>query len=250
MARIAINIGTTANDGTGDPIRTAFTSINSMTTELYDAGLGGSTLVNPGKELTPTGANANGLTTYADDADLTIQNNGAGQLILDGASTSNITFSATGAITLQPADTTALTLTSVNAGSIVIDDNANSIVMTGPGTETITLNSGITLNAVAASQNITLQTNAGAAVTLNDAADTVAITDGTDTLTVGLTAGILIFSGDTLRVATTSTPTAGIGDVGDAVGDIKWDTSNIYVCHTAYDGVTNIWKKAALVDHV
>tara|TARA_R100000988_G_C3981614_1_gene157320 strand:- start:153 stop:755 length:603 start_codon:yes stop_codon:yes gene_type:complete len=35
MARIAINTGTTADDGTGDPIRTAFTSVNTMTTEIY-----------------------------------------------------------------------------------------------------------------------------------------------------------------------------------------------------------------------
>ena len=40
MARQEINIGVSANDGNGDPLRTAFSKINSMTTELYldDAG--------------------------------------------------------------------------------------------------------------------------------------------------------------------------------------------------------------------
>ena len=36
MARQEINIGVSANDGNGDPLRTAFSKINSMTTELYD----------------------------------------------------------------------------------------------------------------------------------------------------------------------------------------------------------------------
>lgn len=36
MAKQTINIGTVANDGTGDPIRTAFTKTNENTTELYN----------------------------------------------------------------------------------------------------------------------------------------------------------------------------------------------------------------------
>lgn len=38
MARQNINIGTAANDGTGDPLRTAFGKVNSNFTELYGAG--------------------------------------------------------------------------------------------------------------------------------------------------------------------------------------------------------------------
>jgi len=40
MAQQTINIGTTANDGTGDPIRTAFDKSNDNFTELY-SGAGG-----------------------------------------------------------------------------------------------------------------------------------------------------------------------------------------------------------------
>ena len=41
MAKQTINVGTSANKGDGDPLRTAFTKINSNFTELYDAiGLG------------------------------------------------------------------------------------------------------------------------------------------------------------------------------------------------------------------
>ena len=35
MAKQTINIGTTANDGTGDPLRTAFDKVNDNFTELY-----------------------------------------------------------------------------------------------------------------------------------------------------------------------------------------------------------------------
>jgi len=37
MARQAIGVGTTANDGTGDPLRDALIKVNNMTTELYTA---------------------------------------------------------------------------------------------------------------------------------------------------------------------------------------------------------------------
>ena len=35
MAQQSINIGTSANDGTGDPLRTAFDKINDNFSELY-----------------------------------------------------------------------------------------------------------------------------------------------------------------------------------------------------------------------
>ena len=39
MAQQTVGIGSSANDGTGDPLRTAFTKINENFTEVY-AGLG------------------------------------------------------------------------------------------------------------------------------------------------------------------------------------------------------------------
>lgn len=39
MSKQTIGIGTTANDGTGDPLRTAFDKTNDNFTELYDAKL-------------------------------------------------------------------------------------------------------------------------------------------------------------------------------------------------------------------
>jgi hypothetical protein len=43
MAKQTINIGTTANDGTGDPIRAAFEKVNDNFTEIYTANTGTNT---------------------------------------------------------------------------------------------------------------------------------------------------------------------------------------------------------------
>ena len=44
MAQQVINIGTAANDGSGDPLRTAFDKANDNFSELYAKGAAGSNL--------------------------------------------------------------------------------------------------------------------------------------------------------------------------------------------------------------
>lgn len=48
MAKQTINIGTSANDGTGDPLRTAFDKVNDNFTELYNDDAGDVDSVNAG----------------------------------------------------------------------------------------------------------------------------------------------------------------------------------------------------------
>ena len=56
MAQQTINIGTVANDGTGDPLRTAFDKVNDNFTELYadDAGDVNSVTGSGGLTASPT----------------------------------------------------------------------------------------------------------------------------------------------------------------------------------------------------
>ena len=63
MAKQSVNIGTTANDGTGSPLRTAFDFINDNTDELYN-------LLGDGTDLSITGdvSISAGAVTIADDA--------------------------------------------------------------------------------------------------------------------------------------------------------------------------------------
>ena len=52
MAKQIINIGTTANDGTGDPLRDAFDKVNDNFTELYTDDAGDVNSVNAGTGIT------------------------------------------------------------------------------------------------------------------------------------------------------------------------------------------------------
>ena len=52
MAKQIVNLGSSANDGTGDPLRTAFDKINDNFNELYSAGAAGTNLDLTGNSIT------------------------------------------------------------------------------------------------------------------------------------------------------------------------------------------------------
>ena len=86
MAKQTINIGSAANDGTGDPLRTAFDKINDNFQELYDR-FGGSTVPNieiVGSEIENKVTNEN----------ITLTTNGTGTISLgaDTSVTGNVTY--------------------------------------------------------------------------------------------------------------------------------------------------------------
>ncbi|BAQ92951.1 putative tail fiber [uncultured Mediterranean phage uvMED] len=56
MAKATVNVGTSGNDGTGDPIRTAFQSLNANHTELYSLLGNGTTLSVTGDVAISSGA--------------------------------------------------------------------------------------------------------------------------------------------------------------------------------------------------
>jgi hypothetical protein len=59
MTQQIINIGSSANDGTGDPLRTAFNKINTNFTELYNTGAAGANFDLSGNEIAATNSNGN-----------------------------------------------------------------------------------------------------------------------------------------------------------------------------------------------
>ena len=74
MAQQTVGIGSSANDGTGDPLRTAFTKINENFTEVY-ASLGMDT--DKGIDI-----NNNTITSTSTNEDIIIDPNGTGKIEL------------------------------------------------------------------------------------------------------------------------------------------------------------------------
>ncbi len=114
MAKQVINIGTTANDGTGDPIRDAFDKVNDNFTELYtdDAGdVGSITATAPIERDSATGA----VTISLADLGVTtakLANDGVTHDKLEGRYTALQTITTTsGTINLDGATYAAFNLT-------------------------------------------------------------------------------------------------------------------------------------------
>jgi hypothetical protein len=72
MAQQVINIGGSANDGTGDPLRTAFTKANQNFAELYAKSAAGSNLDISDNKIEATNSNGN----------VELTPNGAGRVVI------------------------------------------------------------------------------------------------------------------------------------------------------------------------
>jgi len=95
MAYQTVNIGSSANDGTGDQLRTAFDKINDNFSEVY-AELGGTSLSN-------VSITANTISTDDANGSLTIAPNGSGTIILANAVSASSNVSVTGKLTVANA---------------------------------------------------------------------------------------------------------------------------------------------------
>ena len=71
MAKQTINIGSSANDGTGDPLRTAFDKINDNFTELYNASPATAQVTISGNQISANESNA----------DLVLSGSGTGDVV-------------------------------------------------------------------------------------------------------------------------------------------------------------------------
>ena len=107
MAKQSINIGTSANDGTGDPLRTAFTKINQNFTELYGNSDEANDLL---EDSSPQ---------LGGDLDLN------GRRIITGRSNENIRLSPSGTGTIELQANTNVTGNITATGDIVANGNIN-----------------------------------------------------------------------------------------------------------------------------
>lgn len=117
MAKQVINIGTTANDGTGDPLRTAFDKVNDNFTELYndDSGDVDSVSASGGLEVDQsTGA----VTVSISDDGVTYSKMGTEFTTAAVISASDVDFSSAQVFTKTLSGATTLTFSNVSTGMV------------------------------------------------------------------------------------------------------------------------------------
>lgn len=124
MAKQTINIGTSANDGTGDPLRTAMDKTNDNINEVYALFGDGSTLAVSGDATVSAGA----LTIANDSIDYEkVDDEFTTSDVLSAGSTVNIDFDAAQVFTLTPNANTTFNITNPKIGI------TKTIIVTGAG---------------------------------------------------------------------------------------------------------------------
>jgi len=185
MARQNINIGSSANDGTGDPLRTAFDKINDNFVELYGTD----------NDINTLDANLNvntfAITTGVTNGDITITPNGTGSIKL-GA----MKFNGT---TISSDDSTI-----VNINEALVVDGTASVSGALSSATSLALATGATVTGIdngALGSSATLLATQGAIKTYVDAQVTAQdldfACDDSTTLSIDLDSESLQFSGGT-----------------------------------------------------
>ena len=156
MAKQTINIGAVANDGTGDPLRTAFDKANDNFTELYGAGA----LSIASDILTYTKADGTtstvDLTPYLDEDARSIASgtlNGATGIVTftrDDASTFTLDLSA------LLDDTNIITSVNSQTGAVVLDSDDIAEGSTNLYDQTVTLTASTGMSITGTYPNFTI----------------------------------------------------------------------------------------------
>lgn len=113
MAKQVINIGSVANDGTGDPLRSAFDKVNDNFTELYSDDVGDVNSVNAGTGIsvdqttgavTVTNSAPDQTVSLADGGDIAVSGTYPSFTLTNSAPNATHTGDVTGATALTIAD--------------------------------------------------------------------------------------------------------------------------------------------------
>lgn len=274
MAQELINIGVTADDGTGDTIRGAGIKINNNFTEVYGTpNFSLSQLSFNGNVISATQSNAdielagngtgtvqisdltidsaikisdNDIKVNDSNADLVLIANGSGFVLISSADVNDGTIDDTviGGTTTGAATLTTLTTSgTANFDGVVITGNTITstsnadLELTGAGTGTVSLN-GIKFPTSDGSANQVLQTNGSGQLSFFTSPilfDNTDITDGTDTITGNSVAQTFdTFSASTYRGAKY------LVQISDATNN-RYSLIELNVTHDASEGVGNAY---------
>ena len=225
MARQTINIGTNANDGTGDPLRTAFDKINDNFSELYGGDDDASSLLeNDTAPKISANLDVNNfqITTDVTNGNVTINPNGTGNVSIAGVNIKGTTIFSDDS-----------TFININEGLIV--DGTTAVSGALSSATSLALATGATVTGIADEDDLTsnsatllatqqsIKAYVDATVT---AQDLDFGTDDSTALTIDLDSEVLQFSGGTGISTSGSTNTVTFAiDTGTVV--TKTDTQTL-----------------------
>ena len=204
MARQTINIGTNANDGTGDPLRTAFDKINDNFAELYGADGDSNTLAGN------LDTNGYRIITSVSNTPIYLDPNGSGTIELvgatnvTGATALSSTLAVTGATTLS--STLAVTGAATLSTSLVLASGATVTEFSTDGTLSDNSDTAVPTEK-AIKTYIDAQNQAQALTFVGDDSTGTAVNSGETFQFAGGTGLDTAVSGDTLTISIDSTVT-------------------------------------------
>lgn len=239
MAQITLNVGSNANDGTGDTLRTAMQNVNTMFTEVYASSLFNEGITISGNNisasrtnddlvLTPSGTGVvamdnltvdsninitdNEIKTTVSNSDLKLTASGTGSVVIakadiDSGTIDNATIGATtpaaGTFTTLTA-TTSATLDGITVSDNTITTSSNAdLELFGAGTGTVDIN-GLKMPTADGSANQLLKTDGSGTLSFATASATLNhsdINDNTTTIASSATSVVDSFSSSTYRSA-------------------------------------------------
>jgi hypothetical protein len=222
MARQDINIGSNANDGTGDDLRTAMQKINTNFTELY-----AETSVDSG--ITISG---NTISSNRSDDDIVFEPAGVGAVRFPAVTINDNSITGTRSnedLTIAASGTGNLILGSLRVnGTTISSDDSSKITIS----ENVDITGTLQVNEINSADSTAIQINDG--VNISGITNTATLFVNDDNITIAR------------RWNDDSTRTSSVGKSGDTVGMIAWEDDAVYVCTANYDGSTQIWRRAAI----
>jgi len=157
MAQQTINIGSAANDGTGDPLRTAFDKINDNFTEIYGSTAEANDLLEDSSPQLGGDLDVNGrrITTARSNEDIVLLPNGTGGVIASALRIAGTTLSADDSSSININEALIVDGTASVSGAATL---SSTLALTGAATLSSTLAvSGASTLTTTTIDNLTIQ---------------------------------------------------------------------------------------------
>lgn len=242
MTQQIIDIGATANDGTGEALRTAFNAVNDNFTEVYTAGPVGSNVRIANNTISINGTNGN----------LILQGNGIGNVVTNSSvrpavdavfdlGNPTYRYDTVYAAYFQ-GNGAGLTGITVSAGSQILNANSNVRIADINGPVTVSVNGTANVarflaNGMSVTGNVSVSAGnfylGDGSLLTGIQTNTNTIFNGTSNISIGSSGGnanISIGATSNVVVVTTS----GLTAVGNVTGGNLRATGNIFIGNTVF----------------